>query len=151
MTVAKVYGPALGHLIDLQDLWVTGGLVVCALLDNTYTPNQDGHEFEADLTGELTDVSYARVTCTGTGGTTPMTVSYDAGTNTLTVDCDDISWTALTSANVRYAVFFDTNNADPATNPLLCYMDFEADQTFTAQDLTLVIPATGLLSITTSA
>lgn len=139
MTIAKVYGKAMQAMANKQ-IDFDSDTVKVLLCTSTYTPNQDTHDYvDTDITNELTGGGYARVTLTG------KTVTYDGASNTLTLDCDNVLFPALTAANVRYAVFF-IDTGTPATSPLLCYWDFESNLAPSAQDLTLTISASGLVT-----
>lgn len=73
MTASTLYLRGLGQWPALDDTdfrWL--------LLDGSYTPNAAVDEFVADLTGELTDGSYARVTLTGSAVAVTSTVLGDA-------------------------------------------------------------------------
>lgn len=74
------------------------------------------------------------------------TVSYDSASNTLTLDCADLSWSSA-SLNPRYLIFYvDTGTS--STSPLICYVDFGADQTTTLGTFTYQVPATGIAQLT---
>lgn len=141
---AKVYGKALQAIVN-KEVDFDSDTIKVALCTSSYTPNQDTHDYYDDLTNELTDGSYTA------GGETlaSKTVTYDSGTNTVTLDCADVTFSALTSTGIRYAVFYGDSGTD-STSPLLCYMDFGANQDVSAQDFILVIGASGLLTLTTS-
>lgn len=141
---AKVYGKALQAIVN-KEVDFGSDTIKVALCTSSYTPNQDTHDYYDDLTNELTDGSYTA------GGETlaSKTVTYDSGTNTVTLDCADVTFSALTSTGIRYAVFYGDSGTD-STSPLLCYMDFGANQDVSAQDFILVIGASGLLTLTTS-
>jgi hypothetical protein len=142
MTIAKVYGLAMQSIINKEVDFDTDTVSV-ALCTDTYTPNQDTHQYASDLTNELSGGGYARQTL----GT--PTVAYTGGTNTLKLDGVDVTFTGITASSIRYAIFFMDTGAD-SVSPLLCYQDFETNQNLTAQDLTLVLNANGLLTFTTA-
>lgn len=82
------------------------------------------------------------------GGVTlgSKTVAYDAPSNTLTLDCADLSWSSST-LNARYLiVYVDTGTS--STSPLLCYVDFSTDQTTSLGTFTYIVPATGIAQFT---
>lgn len=84
---------------------------------------------------------------TGGAALASRTVSYDAPSNTLTLDCADLSW-ASASLNPRFlVVYVDTGTS--STSPLLCYVDFGTDQTTTLGTFTYIVPATGVAQLTT--
>lgn len=114
------------------------------LCSATYSPNQDTHQYKNSVTNEVSGTGYTAGGATLSG----KTVTYNAATNTFMMDATtDPSWATATVSGIRYAVFYiDTGSA--ATSPLLSYMDFETDQSVTAQLLTLVLPASGILQLT---
>jgi hypothetical protein len=116
--------------------------IKAALCTSSYTPNQDTHQYASSLTNELSGGSYARVTLSG------KTTTYDTSTNVHKLDCDDITWTAITAADFRYMVYIDTQTASDATSPLIAYVDFGAVQTATAQDVVVGIDAAGAVTFT---
>lgn len=138
--IAKFYGQGIASLLNKEVDWLTD-TAVCLLLKNTYTPDQDNHQYISSLTGEATDGSYARQTL----GT--KTQTYDTGTNVMKLDCADVTFATLTETNLRYAVFAMDTGADNVS-PLLCYWDFEANQSPTAANFVLNISASGLITFT---
>jgi hypothetical protein len=144
MAVAKVYGPALGSILSKKVDWVNDS-VKFACLDATYTPNQDTHEFFSDVSSfEAAGSGYV------TGGyvVTGRTATYDSGTNTLTLDCANPS---LTAATIDFqTIVFYVNTGTPSTSPLICYVQFDTEQSPVAQDVTFSVPATGLFTVVTA-
>lgn len=143
MSIGKVYGKATNHILT-GGINLTSGNIHCSLHTDTYAPNQDTHEFQSDLTNEVVGTGYTAGGVVVSG----VTLTYDAGTNTLMVDCTDPLWTTATLTAVQYAVFYDATSGVAATNPLICYMDFVTPQSATASNFSVVIPITGLLTAT---
>ena len=123
----------------------TGDTIKCSLHTSGYTPNQDTHDFQDDLTNEVSGTGYTA------GGVTlaNKTATYDAASNEMRLDADDPAWTAVT-ITTRYAAFWVDTAGAAATDPLLAYMDFGGDQTVTGGNFTIVLAATGLLKVTAS-
>lgn len=142
MTVtAKVYGLAQQSLANKEIDFDTDTVKVM-LCTSTYTPNQDTHRYKSDITNEVTGTGYTA------GGATlaSKTVTYTSGTNTLALDAADPSW-ASSTITARYAVFYvDTGTS--STSPLICYADFGADVSSTANTFTLTLDASGLVTLT---
>lgn len=111
---------------------------------STYTPDQDVHDYQNDLTNELSTASGYT-----SGGATlaSKTVTYTAGTNVFMMDAADVTWTAF-SATFRTAVVVDTTPGTTATNPVLCYQQNSADISPGGADLTLQWNAAGIMTIT---
>jgi len=106
----------------------------CSLHTSTFTPSQDANDFQNDLANELAaSGNYA------TGGATisPGVVST-VTTKQYNVDFSDAVWANLTmSSAARYGVGYDSTPGTSATNPLLFYVDFEADQTVSGATFTI--------------
>lgn len=142
MTIAKVYGPALQSMLN-KEVDFDSDTVKCLLTTSSYVPSQDLHRYRSSISNEVTGTNYT----TGGVAVSGKTVTYDTSTNTLNLDSADPSFSSVTIASFRYAVFYvDTGNS--ATSPLLSYLDFEANFAVAAQDLTIVLPATGILQLT---
>lgn len=137
---ASVYGLALGALASKAIDW-SGDTIKVALCDNTYTPAQDTHQYASDLTGELTDASYARQTLAS------KTSTYDAASNALKLSAANPVFTALTGT-FRYAVFID-DTGTAGTSRLLGWTDFGADQVAAGVDTTLTVGTSGIFTIDT--
>jgi len=133
--IAKLYGAAIQGAFEKKIDWVADTVTVY-LTTASYVPDQDTHITKADITNII-----------GSGvAPTGKALTYTAGTNTVKMDCDDILFAAVTGA-VRRAVFCAGSGT---TAQLICYWDFEADTTLSAQDLTLVIPVTGVVTVNTA-
>lgn len=140
---AKVYGLAMKSMLN-KEIDYDSDTIKVMLCTSSYTPNQDTHQYKSSVTNEITGTGYTA------GGATlaSKTVTYDGGTNTLTLDCADPQWTAST-LTARYAVFYDSTGTD-STSPLICYWDFGADVSSSSGTFTLTIDAAGLLTLTTA-
>jgi len=93
------------------------------LCTSAYTPDQDTHQYKSQVTHEVSGPGYTA------GGATinNVVVSYNATTNTLSFDGDDVYWTGTTligSNAPRYAVVYDDT---PPNKPLVLYVDFGDD------------------------
>lgn len=137
-STSKVYGPSILSLWNGELDWDTNTFKAL-LCTSAYTPNQDTHRYRSDLTGEVAAGSgYAAGGVTLTG----KTITYDAPTNTVTLDCDDPAWPAST-ITARYLVIYrDTGTS--ATSPLVAYVDFGADQSSTSGTFTYQVPVAGI-------
>lgn len=124
----------------------TDDTIKAALTTSTYSVNQDTHDFFNDITNEVTGTGYTA----GGAEIANTTVSYDAGTNVLKYDGDDVSWTITGSVTFRYLIIYDSTPGSSATNPLLGYIDFGADVTITDGTLTINFSSDGILKDTIS-
>lgn len=137
------FGGAFVDAFGPAGLDLTSETAVKALLtDATYTPNQDTHTHLDDVTGELVDASYGRVTLANT------TVGYDSGSNTITFDADPFAFTELDDTFRHLVLFFDTGTA--GTSTLIGYSSSDADVTASGNDVTVTPDAAGILYVTVS-
>ena len=140
---SKLYGQFLSQALNKEIDWDTDTIKV-ALLTNSYTPDQDAHNY-------LDDVVANEVSGTGytAGGNTlaNKTNSYNSATNVITLDADDTTWSSST-ITARYAVIYDATPATNATKPLIGYVDFGSDQSSSNGNFTITWDATGIVRIT---
>lgn len=134
---SKVYGLSLQSMLN-KEIDFDSDTVKAMLVTSAYTPAQDTHRYKSSVTGEVSGTGYTA------GGVTlaSKTVTYDAATNTLTLDCADLSWPS-SSFTARYLIFYVSTGSD-ATSPLLAYVDFGTDVSTVASTFTYVVPSTGI-------
>jgi hypothetical protein len=140
------YGNGLRSAI-LKKYDYSGDTIKVMLVSDSYTPNQDDHDYKDDV------VSY-EVSATGytAGGATLANKTYaiTGGSNVLTLDADDTSWSITGSMTARYAVIYDATPSTDATRPLLGYYDFDSNKTVTDALFKITWPSDGILKITYS-
>jgi hypothetical protein len=140
---SKLYGQFLSQALNKEIDWDTDTIKV-ALLTNSYTPDQDAHNYYDDVVAnEVTGTGYTA------GGNTlaNKTNSYNSSTNVITLDADDTTWSSST-ITARYAVVYDATPATNATKPLIGYVDFGSDQSSSNGNFTITWDATGIVRIT---
>lgn len=116
---AKAFLSAFNAEIDVDNA------IYCAMTTSGYTPNQDTHDYFNDVTNEVADTNY---TSPGYLITTPTKATAN---NVFTFDStDDPTWTSDNPGSItaRRAVYHDYSTAAAATAPLICWVDFGADQ-----------------------
>jgi hypothetical protein len=135
---AKFYGNAIKNaFLGLMDL--DNDVVRVSLHTSTYVPNQDTDEFYDDVTDEVAN---------GNGYTTGgevianMAVTYDADTNTIKIDGDDVTWTSSTITARVAVIYVDTGTA--STSPLIGYIDFGEDKSSNNGDFKIQWHADGI-------
>jgi hypothetical protein len=139
---AKLYGQFLKSLAN-KEIDLDTDVLKAMLCTSAYTPDQDAHQYKSSVTGEVVGTGY-----TAGGATlTAVTVVYNAGTNTLTLDFGDPSWAAST-ITARYIVFYDSTPATDAARPLIGWDDFTTDQISSAGAFTYTVNAAGFATIT---
>jgi hypothetical protein len=139
---AKFYGLFFSSLAS-KSINLTSDTIKLMLCSSAYTPNQDTHQYKSDVSNEITGTGYTA------GGATvaSMAVSYDAGTNVLSFDANDVVWAAA-SITARYGVLYDASPGSDATRPLIGWIDFGGDVTSTGADFTIAWNASGIGAVT---
>jgi hypothetical protein len=140
------YGPGLTACLSKLVDW-TADTITVQLHTSSYTPNQDTHAVQSDLTNE-----HANANGYTTGGITLTSKArtYQSASNRLELDAADVVWTAGSGVSItaRYAVVIDTTPGTAGTNRLLGYVDFGADVTATGATFTIAWASTGVLTLT---
>jgi hypothetical protein len=116
----------------------------CMLLaDLTLGTLQDDAQFVADVLAAGTEAAGTAYTPGGQtlGGTTWTQVA-----GTFVFDVDDPLWAAST-IDAAFALWFDKDSGDDATNPVIGLWDFGGTKSSTATDFNLIVNASGLLTI----
>ena len=140
---SKLYGQFLSLALDKKVDWDSDTIKV-ALLTNSYTPDQDAHNYYDDVVAnEVTGTGYTA------GGNTlaNKTNNYNSATNVIVLDADDTTWSSST-ITARYAVVYDATPALNADKPLIGYVDFGSDQSSSNGNFTITWDATGIVRIT---
>lgn len=140
---SKLYGQFVSAAFNKEIDWDTDTIKV-ALLTNSYTPDQDAHNYFDDVVAyEVTGTGYTA------GGATlaNKTNSYNTSTNVITLDADDVTWSSST-ITARYAVVYDATPSTNATKPLVGYVDFGSDQSSSNGNFTITWDATGIVRVT---
>lgn len=142
---AKWFGNAFLKMLNKEIDWDSDTIKV-SLHTSAYTPDQDAHDYQNDLTNEVANGNGYT-----TGGATlaNKTITYTGATNVVKLDADDVSWAAST-ITARYAVIYDASPGTAATNPLLGYIDFGQDIVSTGGAFTVTWDSAGILTITPS-
>lgn len=112
---------------------------------NTYSINQDTHDFFDDLTNEVTGTNYTA------GGAALASQSLTRSTNTVTFDAADTVWTQSGAgfSNARKFVVY-RNSGSGATSRLFSVITADADVGNVTGDLTLQYNASGIATWTTT-
>lgn len=133
-----VYGQALLSLVNKEIDYDTD-VIKAMLCTSAYTPNRDTDRYKSSVTNEVVGTGYTA------GGLTltSKTMTYDAASHTMTLDCADPVW-ATSTIIARYLVFYDSTPATDATRPLICYVDFGTDISSSAANFTYTTPTTGI-------
>jgi hypothetical protein len=123
------YTAAFNKLMD-----VDSDTFKSSLHTSTFAPSQDTNDFFNDATNELA----ASGNYSSGGATISPGVVSTATTKQYNIDFSDAVWAALTmSSAARYSVGYDSTPGTAATNPVLFYVDFGADQTVSGATFTI--------------
>lgn len=136
------YGPglaaALSGTVDLNS-----DTFKMAFTSSTHVPDKD-HDFRDDLTNEVTGTN---LPAGGVAITNP-TVTYNAATNTVKVDCDDITVSTVTATGIRNLHVYKSRGGAASADELIFYGTADADVSPSGGDLTVTIDSAGLSAIT---
>lgn len=140
----SVYGLAMKAMLS-GGIDLDGNSNIYAMFtSSTHTPNIDTHDFEADLTNVVsgTNLSSSGVALTG------CAVTYDAGTNTIKFDANDISVSTVTATGIRNIHLVDKTSGSSATNPLIAYVTLDGDLSPSAGTLAVTFDSAGVFTVT---
>jgi hypothetical protein len=144
----NLYDPFRENQIDGSggfDMETPGGNgIKVALVTNTYTPNQNTHDFWDDITNEVTGSNY---TAGGNQCTSPA-VTMD-GSGLITFDAaDPATWSqhATGFSNARRAIIYEDSGVS-TTSSLIAYSDaFSADRGNVDGDFSITFDAAGVFT-----
>lgn len=140
---SKVYGNANKAAWN-KEIDFDSDTIKVALLSSAYTPNQDSHDYWDDVsTNEVSGTGYTA----GGKALTTKSVTYDAATNTVKFDADDVTWTGST-ITARYAVVYDDSGATNGQKALIAYFDFTTDRASSNGEFVVRWGADGIFSVT---
>lgn len=140
---SKMYGQAILKAFN-KEIDFDSDTIKVALVGSGYTPNQDTHDYWDDVVAnEVTGTGYTAGGATLAG----KTATYDATSNVIVLDANDVVW-ASSTITARYAVIYDDSGATNAQKPLLGYVDFGSDQSSTNGNFTVTWDATGIIRVT---
>ena len=122
-----------------------GSTIKVAAATNTYSINQDTHDFFDDITNEVTGTNYTA------GGATLGSQTLTRSTTTVTFDGADITWTqsgAGFSTARKFPVYLSTGTA--STSRLFSLVTADADVGNVTGDLTIQWNASGIATWSTT-
>lgn len=143
---AKWYGNAFINVFDEEVDWLADTIKVM-LVKNTYTPDQDAHDYLDDISASTNETTATGYTA---GGYTlaSKTNTVDSANNLVKFDAADVTWTITGTCTAAYAVIYDyTGGGTDATRPLLGYVDFGGDATATDGTFKITWDTDGILNI----
>lgn len=117
---AKAFIAAFNKEID----W-NSDTIKATLHTSSYVPDQDTHDYQNDLTNELSTANGYTA-----GGLTVSSPTITSSTNVVTLDSADPQWTSSGAGfTARILVISDATPGTTATNPLILWSDFGQDET----------------------
>jgi hypothetical protein len=134
LSLEKALIDTLGESLEAEDNKI-------ALVNDSYTPNFDTHDFHADLTNEIANGGGYT-----TGGDAFTGTEITLSSGTLTWDFTDPDWTSSTIASAMAAVCITTVSGS-AADQLLLLMDFVTAVSTTAGTLLITVAGTGAMTI----
>lgn len=121
------------------DIDLAADTIKVALVGSGYSADKDAHEFFDDVTDEVSGTGYTA------GGKTLVNaaLAQDNVNDRAVLSADDLTWPLATLTTRAAVVYKSTGN--PATSPLIAYLDFGADETVNGEDFTIVWHQDGVL------
>jgi len=146
------YAPAFIQAFDKEIDFLADDIAI-ALTTNSYTPNQDTHDYLDDIGTTTNQVATANGYTRELGAGEGFTLQTPVNTNTLNVvkfDAVDPVWTATGAGfTARRSVIADVTPGTAATDPLMCWMDFGQDETASGGGtFTVAFASGGIATIT---
>lgn len=132
-----IYGPWLDDAISA---WLPS--MKALLVTSAYTHSPD-HHFRSDITGEVAGTGYTPGGVLVTG----LSVTYDASTDVVVIDCTDISFGAFDSPDVAGIVFYKPVGT-AGTDVVIAHDSWPAVEVTSATDFVYATSPTGLITIT---
>lgn len=121
--------------------------LIAKFYKSTWTPDKDD-EFRSDIDSHAsTGTGVVTKTCTVTGTASIADANQQAN---LLVDVADLSWTGVTSTDIRYLVFYENSGA-AATDRLVFYIDLTTwipNGTASSDDIDVEFDENGLYKVT---
>ena len=140
--ILNMYGQCSRSLSE----WTSATTIKLVLLANTYSPDQDVHDFlddviASEISGFSANSSYEQ----GGKAVINRTATYTATSNETTFDAADVTWTGSITARYGIAYVEKTSND---TSPLLFYVTFTADKTSESGNFTFQWNTSGIFTTT---
>ncbi len=118
---------------------LTGGAIKVALVTSVYSANKDTHDFFNDVTNEVSGTGYTA----GGKALSGATVNQDNTNDRAVLVAADLVWSVASFTAHGAVIYKSTGN--PATSPLIAFVDFGEDRTVSGQDFSIVWHQDGIL------
>jgi hypothetical protein len=124
ITASGMYGLTIEKSWNATVAWPTNGLesetaVSALLVNDSYTPNFDTHDFYNDVTNEIANGGGYT-----TGGVAITSTELTISSGVLTFDSADPSWTSSTISSAMAAVLKFTRGGASSADELILLSDF---------------------------
>jgi len=131
-------------MVDGSDIDLANDTIKIAFCTSTYTPDIDADEWFDDISNELSGGGYTA----GGYELTGMTLTLDTTNNRIKIDdTGNVSEAGITATNLRYGVIYKSTGT-AGTSPLIAYVDFGENLTFSGATITITWHANGISLIT---
>lgn len=142
----KFYGLFFKSLLNKEIDFDTDAIKIILLTDS-YTFDQDTHQYKSSLTNEVTGTGYTA----GGQALTSVSVAYDTATNTIKLDAADPSWPSSTIAGVKKAAIYDSTPGTDGSRPLIAYLESDTTLSTNSGTLSITFDAAGIATMTVAA
>jgi hypothetical protein len=135
-----VYGPFLRDAIGNVKAFALNAsdTVKWQPVTDTYTPDFNAHDEEADITNEVTGTGYT------TGGEALGSPTFTIASGVAKLDGTDVSLGSTTLSSIRGVVLFDDTLSG---DPLLCAVNFGSDYSTSSGTFAITWNASGIFTI----
>lgn len=117
--------------------------VYCMLVTDVYTADAD-HAYRSEITNEVTGIGY---TSPGVALSSPTVTQDDTDDEGVFDDTANVTWGDNTTITARAAVLYGSSGLGAASDPLIAYIDFGADQTSSNGGFDITWNAEGILNL----
>lgn len=143
ITASGWYGPTVEKFFNATSLPANGleseTAVSCLLVNDSYTPAYDTHDFYNDITNEIANGGGYT-----TGGETLTSTELTISSGTLVYDAADVSWATSTIADAMAAVLKFSRGGASSADELILLSDFVTAVNTTAGTLLVAWAAGGI-------
>lgn len=146
ITAAGFFGLQLEKFLNATSMPTSGmeseTAVGCLLVNDSYTPNFDTHDFYNDVTNEIANGGGYT-----TGGVILTSTELTLSSGVLTFDAADASWASSTIASAMAAVLKFSRGGVSSADELLLLSDFVTAVSTTNGTLLVAWNAAGIMTI----
>lgn len=140
---AKLSG---GFLLSLanKEIDLDSDIIKVMACSSAYVFDQDTHRYKSSVTSEITGIGYTA----GGQQLTGVTLTYNATTNQLTFDANDVEWGPEATMQARNFVIYDASPGSDATRPIIGCITYDTDKASTGAPFKIIWDAAGIFRFT---